>query len=78
MAWLELLLAGVLEVFWSTTMKWSEGFTKINFTIYTIIGMIASFSFVASNQTTANEFLLPYLDWDRCGGFSHHWCGIVP
>ena len=31
MAWLELLLAGVLEVFWSTTMKWSEGFTKINF-----------------------------------------------
>ena len=43
MAWLELLLAGVLEVFWSTTMKWSEGFTKINFTIYTIIGMIASF-----------------------------------
>ena len=28
MAWLELLLAGVLEVFWSTTMKWSEDLQK--------------------------------------------------
>ena len=79
MAWLELLLAGILEVFWSTTMKWSEGFTKNQFyDLHHYWYDRQFFLFVASNQTTANEFLPSYLDWDRCGGFSHHWCGIVP
>jgi quaternary ammonium compound-resistance protein SugE len=28
MAWMELIIAGILEVFWSTMMKWSDGFLK--------------------------------------------------
>ncbi len=43
MAWFELILAGILEVFWSTMMKWSDGFSKLNYSFYTVIGMIASF-----------------------------------
>lgn len=31
MAWMELIIAGILEVFWSTMMKWSYGFSKINY-----------------------------------------------
>ncbi|HBL3379051.1 TPA: ligand-binding protein SH3, partial [Enterococcus faecium] len=27
MAWMELIIAGILEVFWSTMMKWSDGFS---------------------------------------------------
>lgn len=45
MAWMELIIAGILEVFWSTMMKWSDGFSKINYSFYTVIGMIASFYF---------------------------------
>ena len=40
MAWMELIIAGILEVFWSTMMKWSDGFSKINYSFYTVIGMI--------------------------------------
>lgn len=29
MAWIELVIEGGLEVFWSTFMKLSEGFTKL-------------------------------------------------
>ncbi|MGK3834432.1 SMR family transporter [Enterococcus faecium] len=36
MAWMELIIAGILEVFWSTMMKWSDGFSKIIYIFLTI------------------------------------------
>lgn len=42
MTWIYLVIAGIFEVVWSTTMKLSQGFTKIGWVIATIIGMIAS------------------------------------
>ena len=46
MAWIYLTIAGLMEVFWSTCMKFSEGFTVLKFTILTILGMIVSFLFL--------------------------------
>lgn len=42
MAWFLLFLAGILEVVWAVAMKQSDGFTKLNYSIITILGMIAS------------------------------------
>lgn len=50
MAWFYLVIAGALEVFWSTCMKYSHGFTVAKFTILTIIGMV--FSFLLLSQAT--------------------------
>jgi quaternary ammonium compound-resistance protein SugE len=47
MTWIYLLIAGIFEVVWATTMKLSHGFSNIKFTLLTIIGMIASFGFLA-------------------------------
>ena len=47
MAWICLYLAGLMEVFWSTCLKFSHGFTVYKFTILTIIGMIVSFLLLA-------------------------------
>lgn len=47
MTWFYLILAGLFEVVWSSTMKLSEGFTQISWTMLTVIGMIASFGFLA-------------------------------
>jgi quaternary ammonium compound-resistance protein SugE len=47
MTWFYLFLAGVFEVVWSSTMKLSEGFTQISWTITTFIGMLASFGFLS-------------------------------
>ena len=47
MAWFYLLIAGILEVTWATGMKASEGFTRPWISLATVIGMIASFYFLA-------------------------------
>ena len=47
MAWIYLLLAGVFEVVWASTMKQSEGFTKLGPTVITIVTMIISFGLLA-------------------------------
>lgn len=47
MAWIYLIIAGGLEVFWSTFMKLSEGFTRLWPSIWTVVGMLASFFFLS-------------------------------
>ncbi|RRV10263.1 quaternary ammonium compound efflux SMR transporter SugE [Pseudomonas sp. v388] len=47
MAWVYLLLAGVLEVVWAFTMKSSEGFSKLTPSIITLVAMLASFGLLA-------------------------------
>lgn len=52
MAWLYLIAAGGLEIFWSTFLKLSEGFTKLGYSALTVGGMIASFLFLAQATKT--------------------------
>lgn len=42
-AWLVLLVAGILETVWATSMKASDGFTKMTYTVITIIAAGLSF-----------------------------------
>ena len=42
MAWFLLFLAGIFEIVWAAAMKQSDGFTKLNYSIITILGMIVS------------------------------------
>lgn len=43
MAWVYLVLAGLLEIGWALGLKYSEGFTKLNASIVTIVLMLGSF-----------------------------------
>ena len=65
MAWLELLLAGGLEVFWSTFMKLSEGFTRPLYTVLTLIGLALSFLFLsqATRVLPLGPALVPSALW---------------
>lgn len=47
MAWLYLIIAGLLEVVWATAMKYSEGFTKLWPSVLTIVGMFLSFGLLS-------------------------------
>lgn len=47
MTWIYLLFAGLSEVVWSSTMKLSNGFSHIWWTIATILGMIISFTLLS-------------------------------
>ena len=42
MAWLILLVAGLLEVVWALGLKASEGFTRLWPTVGTLVAMVAS------------------------------------
>lgn len=47
MAWIYLLVAGLLEVVWAYSMKLSEGFTRPAASIVTIVAMIFSFGLLS-------------------------------
>ena len=52
MAWILLLIAGVMEVGWATCLKLSDGFSKVDYSVLTIIGMLISFGFLAQAMKT--------------------------
>jgi quaternary ammonium compound-resistance protein SugE len=47
MAWIYLLIAGILEVVWAVGMKYSEGWTKLYPSIFTIVSMVIGFYFLS-------------------------------
>ena len=47
MKWLMLIVAGLFEMGWAIGLKYSQGFTKLIPSIFTIVGMIASFYFLS-------------------------------
>ncbi|MDR0226026.1 MAG: quaternary ammonium compound efflux SMR transporter SugE [Burkholderiaceae bacterium] len=47
MAWVYLLVAGLLEVVWAFSMKQSHGFTRLVPSAITIVTMVASFGLLA-------------------------------
>ncbi len=47
MHWFYLLVAGLFEISWAVGLKFSHGFTQLVPSVLTVIGMIASFYFLA-------------------------------
>lgn len=44
MAWLMLLVAGLLEIGWAVGLKYTDGFTRLWPSIFTLIAIVASFA----------------------------------
>ena len=76
MAWLYLCIAGVMEVFWSTCMKFSHGFTDLKFSVLTIAGMIVSFAFL-SQATKVLPLGTAYAVWTGIGALGAVLVGIL-
>ena len=52
MAWLQLLVASILEIAWAIGLKHTEGFTRLIPSVLVVFGIVASFQLVAR---AANE-----------------------
>ena len=52
MAWVILIVAGLLEVVWAYAMKVSDGFTKLTPSILTLVFMVASFALLSYAMKT--------------------------
>jgi quaternary ammonium compound-resistance protein SugE len=47
MAWVYLLIAGILEIGWAVGLKYADGFTRFWPSVLTLVGMVASVVFLA-------------------------------
>ncbi len=52
MAWVYVVIAGILEVGWATAMKYSEGFTRLWPSVATIVLMLISFGLLSHSMKT--------------------------
>jgi quaternary ammonium compound-resistance protein SugE len=76
MAWLWLLVAGLLEVVWAYFMKRSDGFTRFIPSVVTIITMIASFLLLSAAMKTL-PLGTAYAIWTGIGALGAFLVGIV-
>ena len=76
MAWVFLACAGLLEVFWSSFLKLSEGFTKLGWSVATIAGMLASFYLLSQAMKTL-PLGTDYAVWTGIGAVGSVVVGIL-
>ena len=76
MAWLYLCIAGIMEVVWSTCMKFSHGFTDLKFSLFTIGGMVVSFVFLAQ-ATKVLPLGTSYAIWTGIGALGALIVGVI-
>ena len=76
MAWLYLLIAGLFEVAWAIGLKYTDGFTRLIPSIWTVVSMAISFLFLSLALKT-----LPvgtaYAVWTGIGAVGVAILGIV-
>jgi len=76
MAWIFLCVAGILEFFWAISLKYTEGFSNISWSVVTIIGMTASFYFLAQALETI-PVGTAYAVWTGIGAAGTAILGII-
>ncbi|MFU0504498.1 quaternary ammonium compound efflux SMR transporter SugE [Pseudaminobacter sp. NGMCC 1.201702] len=76
MAWVYLFFAGIFEVVWSSTMKQSEGFTKLGPSIVTGVTMLISLWLLAIAMRTL-PLGTAYAIWTGIGAVGAFIVGIA-
>ena len=76
MAWVLLLVAGLLEIVWASTMKLSAGFTRPGASIVTLVTMGASFGLLSAAMRTL-PLGTAYTVWTGIGALGTFVVGIV-
>ncbi|WP_207537387.1 DMT family transporter [Sabulicella rubraurantiaca] len=76
MAWIWLVLAGLLEILWAFSMKRSEGFTRLFDTGVMLVAMAASFVLLAIAMRTL-QLGTAYAVWTGIGAAGAFLLGIL-
>jgi quaternary ammonium compound-resistance protein SugE len=76
MAWVFLVIAGVLEVVWAFAMKQSEGFSKLVPSVVTLVTMAASFGLLSLSMRSL-PLGTAYTIWTGIGAVGAFALGVV-
>jgi quaternary ammonium compound-resistance protein SugE len=75
-AWLSLIIAGLLEVVWAFSMKQSDGLTRVGPTVITLITVVASFALLSYSMKSL-PLGTAYTIWTGIGAVGAFAVGIV-
>ncbi len=75
MAWVYLVIAGILEILWAYTLKQSDGFTRLVPSIVTVVTMIGSFGLLSLAMRTL-PLGTSYVMWTGIGAVGTFLVGI--
>jgi quaternary ammonium compound-resistance protein SugE len=76
MAWIHLIIAGLLEIFWAVSLKYTDGFANLWPSVLTVAGMIASFYFLARALKTI-PVGMGYAIWTGIGAAGTAILGVI-
>lgn len=76
MAWIYLIIASLFEVAWAIGLKYTEGWSKLYPSLFTLAGMLASFYFL-SLAVNALPIGTAYAIWTGIGAVGTAILGIV-
>jgi quaternary ammonium compound-resistance protein SugE len=76
MAWILLFVAGLFEVVWAYSMKLSNGFTHLTYSIVTLVMMTASFGLLSLAMRTL-PLGTAYTVWTGVGAIGAFVVGLV-
>lgn len=75
-AWILLTLAGLLEVVWAYSMKQSDGFTRLDYSVLTLVTMAVSFALLAAAMKTL-PLGTAYTMWTGIGAVGAFLLGLL-
>lgn len=76
MAWIVLVVAGLLEVVWAFSMKQSEGFTRLWPSLITLVAMLFSFGLLSWSMRSL-PLGTAYTVWTGIGALGAFIVGIL-
>ena len=76
MAWILLIVAGLLEIVWAYTMKLSQGFSRPAATLVTLFAMILSFGLLSVSMKTL-PLGTAYVAWTGIGAVGAFVLGVA-
>ena len=76
MAWVYLVLAGILEIVWAYAMKQSHGFTRVTPSVITLIAALGSFGLLALAMRGL-PLGTAYMVWTGIGAVGAFLLGVV-
>lgn len=76
MAWLMLVTAGLLDVGWAISMKYAEGYTRLGWSIVSLV-LLAAFVVLLGRSLKVLEVGVAYSVWTGIGAAGTFIMGVV-
>jgi quaternary ammonium compound-resistance protein SugE len=76
MAWVLLIVAGILDVLWAVSMKYAEGYTRLGWSVVSLL-LLAAFVFLLGRSLQVLPVGTTYAVWTGVGAIGTVLMGVA-